>query len=203
MLFDNNLRMKKKGNGLTVKGLLTERANNAILTSSARTAIPCNVNESELQEYAFAVSVFLTSPSNSMIDKAVVEVLYLNGCRISELLSIKHSQIKSNGFISISGLKKSNSRILITNEFRLFWLAKKKSFGDIFENRSRFYFYRLFKKQGLFIKPLNSERYAVCHSFRHNLLRSITDSETTVNQSGSFVGQKRINSTLHYVEKKK
>lgn len=176
---------------------------NSGLKPLAQTTIPCASQFIETDECYSSVARLLSSNFLSLPDKAVIELMMLNGCRISEALSIKPCDIKSNGYVKLQSLKHSSDRILITSVYKNFWLFVKKNNVANYTTSSRFYFYRLFKKFGICIKPLNSSKNAVCHSFRHILLKSISENEEELMIVKAFIGQKSLNSTLHYVKKKK
>jgi len=175
----------------------------SVLTLTAPNIILCASSTSPEQVFSDSVLAALDNSHLSTLDKAVIEVLFLNGCRISELLQISSRDIKSNGFIKISGLKKSNNRILITSQYSTFWQFCKKQNVEMFYGITRFYYYRLFKKLNITFITNNSSKMAVTHSFRHNLLRSITENVEELKMSASFIGQRNIESTKSYVNVKK
>lgn len=176
---------------------------NSVINLTAPINNPCAVGTNEVSSFDRTVLAALGNNYLSALDKAVIDVCYLNGCRISELLNIKVSDITNSGNIRIKGLKNSNSRLLLTSSSRVFFLSCKSNFINPFSGCNRFYYYRLFKRLGIILQPLNSEKYAVCHSFRHNLLINNNVDKTNDIVLRSFIGQKSTKSFNHYVIEKK
>lgn len=150
-----------------------------------------------------ATRVLLGEKSDlDLIDKAVIEVLFLNGLRISEVLSISSNDVMSNGLIRIKGLKGSDDRYIHTQLYSHFWVnAVRKGFvlNDV---RSRYYYHRLFVKKGIYYKATKEEKRIVTHVYRHLYVRMMKNDNIKLNEIKNIIGHKSINSTLHYESKK-
>ena len=77
-------------------------------------------------------------------EKAVLELQFLYGLRISEVLNIQPSDINSNGNILIHGLKGSENRSVYPVRFLDFWLFMRDNNVQIPKSYNRQYFFRLY-----------------------------------------------------------
>ena len=109
----------------------------------------------------------------ALSDKAVIELMYLYGLRISEVLKIKASQIAPSGHIFIQTLKKGKQRIIIPVKYANFWIAARRGLLPLGNIYSRNYYYRLFKKCGYNKKFQGNENFSVTHYFRHRLVQDL------------------------------
>lgn len=106
-------------------------------------------------------------------DKAVVELMYLYGLRISEVLNITASQISPTGHIFVQALKGGQTRFLVSVRYQAFWNAAKIGLLPLKNVYSRNYYYRLFKKQGWNKKFGDNDNFSVTHYFRHRLVQDL------------------------------
>ncbi len=130
--------------------------------------------------------------------RAVLEVLFLNGARISEVLKATGKNITPQGNIIVKGSKGSSDRLLVVSYHRDFWLRWKNNnecLGDVF---SRFFFYRYFRKLGLSMSVRGSSRSVVTHSLRHLLVQSGMKVEETKEILSKYIGHKSIKSIEYY-----
>lgn len=137
------------------------------------------------------------------IEKAVIELLMLNGLRISEVLNILPSDVLSNGYIKIKGLKHSNDRLVLPINYHQYWQTKFKSLLPLKLYYSRFYFYRLFKRIGIYSKYGNNKYNSVTHYFRHEIVLSMKASGINDLQISEFLGHKSKNNIKYYINEKK
>ena len=137
------------------------------------------------------------SPKPVMI-KAVIELMYLNGLRISEVLHIKGSDIAKNGVIKIHGSKGSFDRIAVSSIYKQFWISRRAAPHAIDETFSRFFFYREFKKIGISITNLNGNKNAVTHAFRHLLVTNAMSIDNDLATVAHHIGHKNSKNTKHY-----
>lgn len=150
------------------------------------------------------IKAFISEKSSvPQIVKAVASLQLVTGLRISEVLQIKGSDIDEDGHIYIRGLKGSANRIVQPIFYTDYWLAKRNDLTPIGSTYSRYFFYRWYKKGGLYYLLPDADRARVTHLFRHILadkLRSLTGDAETVS---GFVGHKSVKSTESYGIKKK
>ena len=167
----------------------------------AQSTTLCEVPDA-LQSHINKVEALLCSSSNlSILEKAIIELLYNSGCRISEILSIKSNSITRSGQIFIKGSKKSSDRVIQSVLFRRFWIDNKLSIQNLLSNYNRFYFYRLFKNNGLAISFESKKNKSVTHSFRHLYINSLADSNISNLNIQSAIGHKSIKSQEFYKKK--
>lgn len=140
----------------------------------------------------------VTNNGLSQVDKAVIELLYFYGLRISEVLSIKASDVTFMGHIKLKTLKGSEPRFIQSILFPSFWVLSGKSILPLKDTYSRFYFYRLFKKLGYYHRYQGNQNFSVTHFFRHQLANDLKASGYSVSDVQAFLGHKSEKSTLHY-----
>lgn len=160
--------------------------------------------ESSSYDYISITAINLLSNVNSgltTLELAIIELLFLNGLRVSEVLQINAHSITANGSIIVKGLKGSLNRLVTPSKYMFFWLDFKKKNLSIPAYVNRFYLYRLFIKKGIFITPSNQSKKMVTHSFRHQFVYNLLKSGQTIAEIQGFLGHKSINSTIHYVNK--
>lgn len=137
----------------------------------------------------------------TQLELALIELLFLNGLRVSEVLQINARNITGNGNIFVKGLKGSSNRLVTPSKYMSFWVDFRKNKLSIPAYINRFYLYRLFIKKGLYIIPAGHSKKMVTHSFRHQFVYNLLNSGQTIAEIQRFMGHKSINSTIHYVSK--
>lgn len=138
-----------------------------------------------------------------LVDKSVIELMFLNGLRVSEVLSISSNDIMLNGMIKIKGLKGSNNRMVVSQLFNEFWQNSIRNGFVLKDVRSRYYYHRLFIKKGIYYKATATEKRIVTHTYRHLFIRLMNNNNIGLNEIKQLIGHKSITSTLHYHDKKK
>jgi site-specific recombinase XerD len=171
-------------------------------------SIPSAQNKTLYESHSYdhiSVTVHkLLSDVNSgltQLELALIELLFLNGLRVSEVLQINAHNITNNGSIVIKGLKGSLNRLVTPSKYMFFWIDFKKNNLSIPAYINRFYLYRLFIKKGIFIIPSDHSKKMVTHSLRHQFVYNLLNSGQTIAEIQGFLGHKSINSTIHYVSK--
>jgi site-specific recombinase XerD len=122
------------------------------------------------------------------------------GLRISEALNIAPHHVLSNRKIKIIGLKGSRNRIISVTQYWGYWESYKRQSCCINQVYNRFFFYRLFKKHGLSMDLVNSNRKAVTHSFRHAYIKQLKAEGIATELTAAEIGHKSTKSTQHYEE---
>lgn len=139
----------------------------------------------------------------TMTDKAVIELLYLYGLRVSELLSVLPTDVAESGHILIRGSKGSGNRFILSLYFKDFWQRNLKYSLPLSQYFSRFYFYRLFKKLGFYSKYGNNVNMSVTHYFRHQLVLSLQEQGFSKEMISEFIRHKSTKSIEYYVKPKR
>jgi len=133
--------------------------------------------------------------------KAVAALMFEHGLRITEVLRIEKGDISASGHIRIKGLKGSNSRVVLSNIRRKFWITSPDYMFPIGNTYSRFYFYRWFKKMGVYKIFGDNKKYSVTHLFRHALALQFKVDFNDTQLTQKYLGHKNIKSTEHYEKK--
>lgn len=132
-------------------------------------------------------------------EKAIIELQFLYGLRISEALNIHYSDVLFNGSIKIKGIKGSENRIVYPVQFRDFWIHLHNSSATIPASYNRFYFYRIYKKFGISGIMGSNTNTSVTHYLRYMFVKQLVDSGQDFQQIKHILGHKSIKSTIHYL----
>ena len=144
-----------------------------------------------------------TSDTTPKVVKAVAWLLFEHGLRITEVLNIQKCDISRQGRIRIKGLKGSNDRIVTPIMFAQFWQSLPDFMLPLGSVYSRFYFYRWFKRIGIYDVFGNNKRFSVTHMFRHHLALSLKNEFDDTALTQRVLGHRSIKSTLHYEKERK
>ena len=128
----------------------------------------------------------------------IIEGLMYNGCRISEILSIRASDITVIGTVNIRAKKGSENRIIHFASATEFLKSCRLNNIKPFELYDRFYVYRQFKKYGISIHTGNSSKNSVTHSFRHLYINSARKENIQAETIQKSVGHKNKANTEKY-----
>jgi len=169
----------------------------------AQTNIRCDTLSSRLGTYAWSVEVCnqLTNQSEELGNLFAFQ--YETGCRISEALSIKHSDILRDASVKICGLKNSSDRIVNCSRIANYLLQCRKIKKNPFSTFNRFFIYRKWKNSGVLFESNSSSKKSVTHALRQlkaENIRNIDSSELLISQS---IGQKSSKNAKYYGKSKK
>lgn len=194
-------RIKKK---CLLKTMINPNSCNTKLVSipSAQYETLCTLDKSLNALHIKILNILDSDSSLCLLDKALIECMYLTGCRVSQALNIKSKDISKHGIVKISGSKNGNSFIFQSARFRAFWIGIKNDNLVISLERNRFYIYRLFKKYGICYLPEHNSNYAITHAPRHLLLNETKNLELSKLERASIVGHKNENSQDYYINRK-
>ena len=182
---------------------VNERRVKSVIKPSAQSPVLCK--ESSFQ--SLSLDPFMSDVVNtsmlSVSDKAVIELLYYFGLRISEVLNIKKSDITHLCHIMIHASKNSKDRIVQPFIFRQFWLNATPAILPLGDTYSRFYFYRLFRKLGYHYRFGDNKKFSVTHFFRHQLILSFKSAGFSDEVITQFISHKSFDSLTYYAGKKR
>jgi len=133
--------------------------------------------------------------------KACTYLLDVYGLRITEVLNITNHDIDLHGRIKIKGLKGSSNRIITGGHYEAYFINCKNKNIHPFTIYDRFFYYRLFKKMGIFISFCNYAKRAVTHACRHQFIAEMQQSGSDILDAQKYIGHKSVKSTEHYVKK--
>lgn len=130
-------------------------------------------------------------------------LLLLNGCRVSELLSLRGNDINTRGNIIIKGKKGSGSRMIVTNGYETFLQRKMGSPCLLFLGLNYNNVYRKFIENGIIMKGGKNERNIVTHAPRYAFVTMLQQQNKSIEESSEIIGHKSSKNTLRYQEKAK
>lgn len=133
----------------------------------------------------------------------VIELQMLYGLRITEVLSIGSIDIMRNGLIHVRGKKGSQDRYIYSQRFSNYVMFVKFNMIARICDYSRFYFYRLYKKLGIYHRFPGRDKDSVTHFFRHSILNAQKIEGMKTEDSQKFIGHRSIESTKIYRDEKK
>lgn len=183
---------KTKGKGLK-----------SVLGSSAQTTALCAPGSGREALYQAAVTRFLIDSTQPVALRALVELMSVSGCRISQALSISRANISKNGRITLKGAKGGIDVIATPTLYKSFFIEFKDGLNCGFADYDRFFVYRVFRRSGLWLAGFTSEKKAVTHSFRHALVNDISSTSVSSEGIANVLGHKSLKSQVYYVNKKK
>jgi len=134
--------------------------------------------------------------------QVIIELQMLYGLRITEVLSIGAMSIMRNGLIHVHGKKGSQDRYIYSQRFNNYVIFCKINNVAYLCDYSRFYFYRLYKKLGIYYKFAGNDKNSVTHFFRHSILNAQKIEGMEIEDSQKFIGHKSIRSTRIYRNEK-
>ena len=135
--------------------------------------------------------------------KAIVELMVISGCRVSQALQINYKNISKNGQIKIVGSKNGLDIVVMPSKYKEFWASYRRASINFQSIYSRFALYRLFKQYGIYSKVGNSSKYSVCHSLRHELASDIATITNDKNIIANKLGHKSTNTQKFYIHNEK
>ncbi len=127
-----------------------------------------------------------------------LRILFDNGLRVSELLSVSGRDVSNSFMIRIRAKKNSNDRLVNASEFKDFLISKRFCSGLIFSSYNRFYIYRVMKSAGLSAIFGENKNKSVTHYARHQFAlsnQSLTDPSFSTSK---LLGHKSDNNGKYY-----
>lgn len=178
--------------------LSTKQASCSVSTPSTQTTTLCGLGlDGDFMKYIETV-IHKAATYHSIELAVLTDLLFTNGLRVSEALSIRSADIASNGMVKVRGLKGSKDRICYTTLMSRELVALRSTGGLIFGNLSRFYVYREFKKLGISFSVPGMEKKAVTHAPRHLFVLQAKASGWDTADTQAAIGHNSIQSTEYY-----
>ena len=175
---------------------------NSVSTPILQSEILLKLQDTPADTLSVTVNSILSNQRIPQVERVMIELIYRNGLRVSELLRIKGTDIMLNGSFIIRASKFSQNRIgFVVDNAR--WLQSYRSYpGFIFADYNRHFVYYLFKRHGISAQIIGNQNKAVTHVLRHqaieNLQRATNDSAATA----QAIGHRSKKSTEHYLNHK-
>lgn len=172
---------------------------NSVLTPTAQFTTLCDTRITQFIELIESSVIAGNQFNLSKYERALIELQYLYGLRVSEVLGIKHSDIDTAGFIRVQGLKGSNSRTVVSVHFKHYWLRVRSLQIELSCLANRFYYYRLLKRIGCYNFVSTQVNDKVTHLFRYAVVYRMLISGASLQEVQQFLGHRSLESTQHYL----
>lgn len=130
-------------------------------------------------------------------------IMFANGLRVSEALSLSWSNHIGGYQFKIKGLKGSGDRLVNLGEFQRLLGSPSSGVGLLFPELDRFYVYRCLKKIGFGYFLVDSNRQAVTHAFRHLYVQNLREHKIEDSSIKTIIGHKNESNTKRYGRGKK
>lgn len=174
-----------------------------VLASSAQFSALCQASSGTGAAVNAVYTLLERNESISRTDKAVIELQLISGCRIGSVLQITPDDISEDGMIRIPPEKGGVAVIARPFVYRSVWLAIKRTGMHISTFRDRFYFYRLYKKHGIYAHIEGNDKLSVTHVLRHAALAGTEQLNITDRERANYAGQKSEKSQNAYLPGRK
>lgn len=185
------------------KNKLDKLRNESVLSPSAQYGTLCVGVSDSGTLLTNVYSLLYNNQELSLCDKAVIECQMLSGARISQVLQIKPTDITDNAVIRIPSSKGSNAIVYTPVIYRQYWLDVKRLKSVIAQYRDRFYYYRLYRKYGIYSLIIGNVNTSVTHSLRHALMQETEKLDITPVERAAKIGHKSIKSQDNYLTLKR
>jgi integrase len=171
---------------------------NKLMKSSAQYAILCAQPGDAKTLSETIIRRIGEDPTLSIIVKAMVELQFTHGLRISEALNMSYSDLLPANRIRIKSLKGSIQRIIVFNDSYGYFNFCRKTHAKPFDGISRFCIYRIYKKLGIMYKDSTSSYMSITHAPRHILAAELQKSDKENAYTSDFLRHKSKESLKHY-----
>lgn len=173
---------------------------NSQSTPSAQIEHPCSLLDSQSAAVEQAATNAITSRILDWKLRLLIEIMYSSGCRVSEALNVKGTDIGDYGTVFIKGLKRSHdiTAEIHYNKTHAIRLSGKHIY--IFQDLDRYYVHRQFKALGIYFPPTHSRKGISTHALRHLKLKKAYQVSMSVDTTRRAVNQKSEKATKNYIK---
>jgi len=199
-------KAKKQSDGLSAfneKNVKNKARIKSVSDSSAQSATLYTGQENKDTLLTNVYALLMNNRELTLCDKAIIECQLLTGARISQVLSVTHSDITDNLNVRLCGSKGSYSLVYTPVMYRAFWEYLKNSKQSLSSLRDRFFMYRLYRKYGIYTLVVGNINTSVTHSLRHALLSDTEKLQLTERERANKVGHKSTKSQEYYLTSKR
>ena len=170
----------------------------SIPNSSAQNISLCGRSKMKLSPSDELLQAIYSMSGDDDIYSKIALIMFNGLLRVSEVLSIKGSDITSSGHVMIYGSKKSEKRVITCSEISNWLKSQRTTPGPIFWYLNRFCIYRKFKQYGISFQSINSSKHSVTHAIRHIVSSSFQESEQEFDYKVLALGHKNRNNSKLY-----
>lgn len=125
-------------------------------------------------------------------------IMFLNGTRVSETLSLSHMNINSSGQVYMISSKGSENRLLHCGESTQYMIDCKRKEIDPFFRMNRFQAYRMLKSIDIGILKTGRVHESVTHAFRDMYARRLRNIGLEGKELSKQTGHKNYKNVEHY-----
>lgn len=186
--------MKKTGQWMPTK---------SVSSPSAQTSASCARRTEKIPNFFNFQTFCAKNPQLSRVERAVIEMQFLFGARISEILQITNADVSASGMVRIRAEKGSVDRVIRPIFEAEFWLNEAEQLLPLNRVFSRYYFYRLYKKHGLYGHFGSNKKASVTHYFRHIKGAEINQEWQDLELVKNALGHKSVRSAAYYGKKER
>ena len=144
---------------------------------------------------------FIADRNNFYVDRVVMLLLMAYGLRIGEVLGIRLQDIRPTGTILIKASKGSDDRLISGLQFSEYIYKNRLSFTTHLRQRNRWYYYRLFKRLGIYRQMTGNENTSVTHVFRYQFVAEVKELTGSTETTQNIIGHKSLKNTKRYENK--
>lgn len=178
---------------------ITEIRSKSVPNSSAHNAILCAAQSNLNPVIKKALSLSEPSSSWPVPLKVFIRLQLVFGLRVSEVLSIEHSDILSLGRLRIRTSKRGVDRIIAFDDQYKYLQRCKANGVHPFADFNRFYVYRQYKKEGIMMFHDVDKKWSVTHSLRHFMVQQVMSEIDERNLVSNYIGHASKKSLDSYI----
>lgn len=136
--------------------------------------------------------------SRSRLCYFIAEIQCIYGLRISEVLSIKLSDINDNYQVAVQRLKREDPVVITLTFQERFIHASKKVNGFLFDMVTRYSVYYTYKECGIGFQSRYSTKLSVTHSYRHLYVKNLLEQGYSYPEIAVLLGHENEKNTELY-----
>lgn len=172
---------------------------NAVSSPILQTAILLKPDDCPRDELTAVVLQIISNKHIPEVERVMIELIWRNGLRVSELLRIKGTDVMSNGSFIIHASKHSENRIGFIVDGLPFLESWRGVPAYIFDCYDRHFVYYMFKRLGISSNIKGNSNRAVTHVLRHQAIENINRATNSSEATAQVIGHRSKRSTEHYL----
>jgi len=192
---------------LAAEGVITSNPSSNLLAPKIPSKLP---NKLSIEEVERLLNIFCDEKELSVRNRAMLELMYASGLRVSELVGLDVNNLDTNlGFLRVVG-KGNKERIIPVGETALYWVAKYMIFRDKKKNASterglflskfckkisRIEFWRQLKNAA---KKADIQKNITPHTLRHSFASHMLAGGADLRYVQEMLGHSSITTTQIY-----
>lgn len=171
---------------------------NAVTTTPAQSTKLLQPASSREMIFISMKSKIFENPLLSPLFKYAVQIMFQSGCRVSEIIRMRKSDISPSFLVHIRASKGSNNQIIPIQPWPGLGLNYDTLPDDLFANFSRHYIYRQLKQLGIYELFEAHKNNSVTHLFRHLLAKESMNYFNDKTATSKNLGHKNPDNLKYY-----